>query len=188
MQRAAHFMQTYGSLIYKQLGPGAEEKFSSQWGVGYAMDSCTEWQEVAKTAVKAALILVRAVTERCARAVSVSRRHLQVVLDLLRITRDRPWFEQHGAFSGVGRKLLCDLPLTCTLPPLTCSGFRERASHAVQLPSTQLVAADESAGALSVEAVGRIEHVVWARGSEGQPSSASERSSRSRAHDLGREM
>ena len=62
MQRIPCFLQTYGSLIYKQLGPGAEQSFSSQWGVGYAMDNCTEWQEVAKTAVKAALILVRALT------------------------------------------------------------------------------------------------------------------------------
>jgi hypothetical protein len=81
-------------LIYKQLGADAESEFSSQWGIGYAMDSvrhvfsaqhpqrtratlalrrliaraqASEWQEVLKTAVKAALILV--------------------LLDLLRITR-----------------------------------------------------------------------------------------------------
>ena len=39
----------------------------------------SEWQGVAEEAMKAALILV--------------------VLDLLRITRDRPWFDEHGARS-----------------------------------------------------------------------------------------
>ena len=74
-----------GSLIYRQLGPSAEQEFSKTWGVGYALDnvrSCalacvparcaepetgaqqaSEWQEVLKTAVKAALILVRASTD-----------------------------------------------------------------------------------------------------------------------------
>ena len=73
--------QTYGSLIYKQLGPDAEQQFASQWGVGYALDNASQWQDVAKTAVKTALILV--------------------VLDLLRITRDRPWFEEHADFVSV---------------------------------------------------------------------------------------
>ena len=68
-------------IIYKSLGADAETQFANQWGVGYAMDNASEWQEVCKTAVKTALILV--------------------ILDLLRITKDRPWFEEHTDFVSV---------------------------------------------------------------------------------------
>ena len=46
------------------------------WGIGYGMDNATEWQEVLKTAAKTALILV--------------------ILDLLRLTKNASWFEEHG--------------------------------------------------------------------------------------------
>jgi hypothetical protein len=68
-------------LIYNQLGSDAESHFAQQWGVGYAMDNASEWQDVCATAVKTALILV--------------------VLDLLRITKDRPWFEEHSALRRI---------------------------------------------------------------------------------------
>ena len=68
-------------IIYKSLGADAETQFANQWGVGYAMDNASEWQDVLQTAVKTALILV--------------------VLDLLRITKDRPWFEEHADFVSV---------------------------------------------------------------------------------------
>ena len=60
-------------IIYKNLGPEAQSSFSQTWGVSYALDNCTEWQDVAIEAGKVALVLV--------------------ILDLLRITKDRPWFE-----------------------------------------------------------------------------------------------
>jgi hypothetical protein len=31
-------------LIYKQLGPSAEEEFANTWGIGYALDNVSEWQ------------------------------------------------------------------------------------------------------------------------------------------------
>ena len=43
------------------------------WGVGYGLNSASEWQEVFKTAAKTAVILV--------------------ILDMLRVTKDVPWFE-----------------------------------------------------------------------------------------------
>ena len=43
------------------------------WGVGYGLKSASEWQEVFKTAAKTAVILV--------------------ILDMLRVTKDVPWFE-----------------------------------------------------------------------------------------------
>ena len=73
----ARFIFTYGMIIYKNLGPEAQNSFSQTWGVSYALDNCSEWQDVAIEACKVALILV--------------------VLDLLRFTKDRPWFEEHGA-------------------------------------------------------------------------------------------
>ena len=82
-------------IVYKQLGADAESQFAQQWGVGYAMDNASEWQDVCVTAVKTALILV--------------------VLDLLRITKDRPWFEEHGAFERcVVRCRAADAEHCCT--------------------------------------------------------------------------
>ena len=46
--------------------------------MGYALDNCTEWQEVFKTAAKTAVVLV--------------------VLDMLRLTRNSKWFEEHVDF------------------------------------------------------------------------------------------
>ena len=81
-------------LIYTLLGKNAEQEFTKTWGcvaarcvlhgrpafadlhvrsVGYAMNNCTEWQEVFKTAAKAALLIV--------------------ILDALRVTRNSDWFE-----------------------------------------------------------------------------------------------
>ena len=51
------------------------------WGIGYGMNSASEWQEVAKTALKTAVVLV--------------------VLDLLRVTRNSKWFEEHVDFVSV---------------------------------------------------------------------------------------
>ena len=48
------------------------------WGVGYSLNNASEWQEVFKTAAKTALILV--------------------ILDILRVTKDAPWFEEHVDF------------------------------------------------------------------------------------------
>ncbi len=48
-----------GMLIYKQLGANAQEEFAKTWGIGYALDNASEWQEVLKTAAQAAVILVR---------------------------------------------------------------------------------------------------------------------------------
>ena len=64
---------TYGMLIYRQLGDKAQQEFAKTWGVGYALNNASEWQEVFKTAAKTAVILV--------------------ILDLLRVTKDAPWFE-----------------------------------------------------------------------------------------------
>jgi len=102
-------------LIYKTLGDSAQKEFAKvrpfvercrfllstcsdalglaqTWGVGYSLNNISEWQEVFKTAAKTALVLV--------------------VLDLLRVTKDRPWFEvrrvwqrrMHAASSDAWRR------------------------------------------------------------------------------------
>ena len=55
-----------------------------RWGVSYALDNCSEWQDVAIEACKVALILV--------------------ILDLLRITKDRPWFEVRASCWACARR------------------------------------------------------------------------------------
>jgi hypothetical protein len=47
------------------------------WGVGYALNNASEWQDVAITACKAALLIV--------------------ILDAMRLTKNASWFEEHGA-------------------------------------------------------------------------------------------
>ena len=97
----------------KQLGDSAQSSFAQAWGTGYALDnvrsSCasaacapcgaevgapqaSEWQDVFKTALKAVLLLV--------------------ILDLLRITKDGPWFEQHGARRASCGGVFCAAVLT----------------------------------------------------------------------------
>lgn len=65
---------TYGMLIYRQLGPDAQAEFSKSWGIGYGLNNASEWQDVAVTAFKAALLIV--------------------VLDALRLTKNASWFEE----------------------------------------------------------------------------------------------
>jgi hypothetical protein len=60
-------------LIYKQLGASAQNEFAKTWGVGYALNNASEWQDVAVTAFKAALLIV--------------------ILDALRLTKNSSWFE-----------------------------------------------------------------------------------------------
>jgi hypothetical protein len=36
---------TYGMLIYRQLGDKAQQEFAKTWGVGYALNNASEWQE-----------------------------------------------------------------------------------------------------------------------------------------------
>ena len=69
--RAAPLQQVYGALIYRNLGPSAETEFAKTWGIGYGLDSASEWQEVLKTALQAALIVV--------------------VMDALRLSRGSKW-------------------------------------------------------------------------------------------------
>lgn len=62
-------------VIYNLLGKDAENSFSTQWAVGYVMDNASQWQEILKTALKAALIMY--------------------ILDRLRLVGDIVWFEHH---------------------------------------------------------------------------------------------
>ena len=81
-------------IIYKQLGDGAQTSFAQAWGTGYALDNATEWQEVFKTAVQAVLVLV--------------------ILDMLRVTKNGTWFEQHGAARAVLRVVMHAMPDACS--------------------------------------------------------------------------
>jgi hypothetical protein len=49
-------------LIYKLLGDGAQQEFARSWGVSYGMNAAAEWQDIAKEAVKGAIVL--AILER----------------------------------------------------------------------------------------------------------------------------
>lgn len=59
-------------VIYNLLGKDAETAFSQQWVISWALDNAQQWQEIVKTAVKAAILLY--------------------LLDRLRIISDVTWF------------------------------------------------------------------------------------------------
>jgi hypothetical protein len=132
-------------LIYKQLGASAQNEFAKTWGVGYALNSAAEWQDVAITAAKAALLVV--------------------LLDAMRITKDSSWFEEHGAsqlshacsreshpLPAAPHKSVPRTSLPCLtrrlvlLPRLALrSGFREPSGGAVRRRCARLVGADAHA-------------------------------------------
>jgi sugar lactone lactonase YvrE len=79
------FIFVYGMKIYNLLGPSAEDSFARTWGVGYALDSISEWQDVFKTACEVAIVMV--------------------LLERLRLIRHAPWFERHLDFLSVQAQL-----------------------------------------------------------------------------------
>ncbi len=124
---------TYGILVYRTLGDSAQQEFAKTWGVGYALNNATEWQDVAKTAVQAALVLV--------------------VLDLLRITRNLNWFEEHGA----RKSRACACAWAARLTRLFGrSGLCVDAGGAVQWRRTLLVVANAHARQAAVAADGGL--------------------------------
>ena len=75
------FIFTYGMIIYRRLGPEAEKQFVKTWGVGVGMDNVQQWRDVGKEALKAAALII--------------------VLDMLRVTSHRSWFEEFCDFASV---------------------------------------------------------------------------------------
>ena len=151
---------TYGMLIYKTLGDNAQKEFakvrpltSSQqgsqqalcvrffaadaldlaqtWGVGYSLNNISEWQEVFKTAAKTALIIV--------------------VLDLLRVTKDRSWFEVRQGGAGC-----IQLVVTPSCGATGARGLHQHAGHAVQRRRERLVEPDAAARGAAEPPCGRL--------------------------------
>lgn len=69
------FVFTYGIVIYRKLGSGAQQQFSSAWGLGVALDNAAEFRDILQTALKAGFVLV--------------------VLEELYLVANRQWFEGH---------------------------------------------------------------------------------------------
>ena len=68
-------------IIYRNLGADAETQFAKTWGVGVGLDNVQQWQDVLKEATKAAALIL--------------------VLDMLRVTSHRAWFEEFADFASV---------------------------------------------------------------------------------------
>ncbi len=77
MTRAAPLCLLYtaadGILIYRLLGAETEAAFARSWGVSYGLNAVSEWREVAREALKGALIIA--------------------VLESLYLTRNLHWLE-----------------------------------------------------------------------------------------------
>ena len=67
--------QTYGSLIYRLMGPAAEDSFAKSWGISWGLNCATEWKQVLVEALKCAVVLT--------------------VLEWLCLTRNVSWLEDH---------------------------------------------------------------------------------------------
>ena len=74
----AWFIFTYGLLIYNTLGASAQADFTNSWGISYAMDQVTQWQDILEEVVKAVIILA--------------------ILERLLLTRHSSWLEEHIDF------------------------------------------------------------------------------------------
>ena len=70
------FIFVYGNIIYGLLGPAAEKDFTRTWGISYAMDNATQWQDILNDVFKGLLILL--------------------VLDALQIVKPLAWLEDHA--------------------------------------------------------------------------------------------
>ena len=68
-------------IIYRNLGQDAEVQFAKTWGVGVGLDNVQQWKDVAQEALKAALLIM--------------------ILDMLRATSHRQWFEDFCDFASV---------------------------------------------------------------------------------------
>jgi hypothetical protein len=77
----AWFVFAYGLLIYNTLGASAEQQFTRSWGISYAMDNATEWQDIAKEALRGIIILA--------------------ILERLMLTRHSSWLDEHVDFYSV---------------------------------------------------------------------------------------
>ena len=80
------FIFTYGMLIYRLLGEGAESSFSRSFGISYGMGAAQEWKDVAIEACKAAVILV--------------------ILETLFLTPNPKWLEEHIDYLSLQALLL----------------------------------------------------------------------------------
>ena len=69
--------QTYGALIYRLLGGNAEESFARSWGISYAMNAVTEWDDILREALKGAFVMV--------------------LMERLFLTRNSSWLEARHA-------------------------------------------------------------------------------------------
>jgi hypothetical protein len=83
------FIFTYGMLIYRLLGSETEAAFARSWGVSYGFNALSEWREVAKEALKGALILV--------------------ILESLYLTRNVHWLEVRAQMRCCRRQQTCVL-------------------------------------------------------------------------------
>jgi hypothetical protein len=121
-------------IIYKNLGPEAQSSFSQTWGVSYALDNCTEWQDVrAPSACALRQLLTRALLRPQVAIEAGKVALVLVILDLLRITKDRPWFE--------ARLLCCQASVPCVLTPhaakrSTSTSYRSRPCSSTALAAT----------------------------------------------------
>jgi hypothetical protein len=82
------FVFYYGLLIYNTLGKAAEQQFTRSWGISYAMDNATQWQDIAKEAIRGIIILA--------------------ILERLMLTRHGSWLDEHLDFYSIQAMLYTD--------------------------------------------------------------------------------
>lgn len=74
--------------VYRLLGQGAVNAFAKSFGISYAFNQVTEWQDIAKEALKAVFVMV--------------------ILERLFISSPVGWIEEHIDFLSVQAVMMCE--------------------------------------------------------------------------------
>jgi hypothetical protein len=82
------FIFTYGILVYRLLGQAAVDSFAQSFGVSYALNQVTEWQDIVKAAFKAIFVML--------------------ILERLFLSSPVGWIEEHIDYLSVQAVMLRD--------------------------------------------------------------------------------
>ena len=135
----AWFIFTYGMLIYKLLGEGAEQSFSSSFGVSYGVGAAAEWKDIGKEAAKAALILV--------------------ILERLHLTNPVAWLEARAHKA----QHCSPLPDPSRCVSIGAFGLPQRAGAAVRKRGDVAGAADAPVRRLPLSHLRQLKHACCSR-------------------------
>ena len=101
-------LQTYGSLVFKLLGPATQDSFATSFGVSYGVGAAAEWKDILQQVVQT--IIIMAIVER------------------LHLTNSVSWLEEHIDYMSTQALLFEHVGLTFVQQTRLFTAFRTRLS------------------------------------------------------------